>query len=97
MSFSTYVRWDFKSRDFKNLKKRGILKMKYNLFFISKHSLRDYVLKHRGKKILAKSIQEKNNIINFCRSHKLSYDMLPLQKCNYARIALLTNEVKSII
>ena len=71
--------------------------MKYNLFFITKHSLRDCVLKHRGKKILAKNIQEKDNIINFCRSHKLAYDMLPLQKCNYARIALLTDEVKSII
>ena len=70
--------------------------MKYNLFFITRHSLRDYVLKHRGKKILAKSIQEKNNIINFCRSHKLAYDMLPLRKCNYTRIALLMNEVKSI-
>ena len=71
--------------------------MKYNLFFISKHSLRDYVLKHRGKKILAKNIQEKDNIINFCRSHKLAYDMLPVKKCNYNRIALLMNEVKSII
>jgi len=71
--------------------------MKYNLFFITKRSLRDYTLKHRSKRILAKSIQEKNNIINFCRSHKLMYDMLPLQKCNYNRIALLMNEVKSII
>ena len=71
--------------------------MKYNLFFITKCSLRDCVLKHRGKKILAKNIQEKNNIINFCRNHKLSYDMLPLEKCNYARIALLMNEIKSIV
>ena len=87
----------FQTRDFKKSKKRGILKMKYNLFFITRHSLRDYVLKHRSKKILAKNIQEKDNIINFCRSHKLSYDMLPLRKCNYARIALLTDEVKSIV
>ena len=71
--------------------------MKYNLFFITKHSLRDCVLKHRGKKILAKSIQEKNNIISFCRNHKLSYDMLPLEKCNYNRIALLMNKIKSIV
>jgi len=70
--------------------------MKYNLFFITKRSLRDYVLEHRSKKILAKSIQEKNNIISFCRSHKLAYDMLPLRKCNYTRIALLLNKVKSI-
>ena len=71
--------------------------MKYNLFFITKCSLRDCVLEHRSKRILAKNIQEKDNIINFCRSHKLAYDMLPLQKCNYNRIALLMNKVKSII
>ena len=70
--------------------------MKYNLFFISKHSLRDCVLKYRSKRILAKSIQEKNNIINFCRDHKLSYDMLPLKRCNINRIALLVGKVKSI-
>ena len=69
--------------------------MKYNLFFITKRSLRDCVLKHRSKKILAKNIQEKDNIINFCRSHKLAYDMLPLRKCNYTRIALLLKEVKN--
>jgi len=68
-----------------------------NLFFITKRSLKDYTLKFRSKRLLAKNTQEKDNIISFCREHKLSYDMLPLKKCNVNRIALLLNEVKSNI
>ena len=68
----------------------------FNIFFITKRSLKLFTLQHRAHKILTNNKEEKEKVINFCRTNKLSYDMLPFTKGNLSRIGLLLNKVKSI-
>ena len=69
------------------------MKHKYCIFFI-KEKLTPKML--NSSIVITSNSNEQEFCINTIRDMKLSFDMLPVKKCNRNRIALLLGEVKSL-